>query len=503
MKTILAITTTLLSSNLLAQDFTLHEWGTFTTVIGSDGTHLDGVHREDAPLPKFVYQLDDPTANGRRMTKGLDLNRTFKGVNVRLETPVLYFYTNEKFEAQVDVGFNNGTIGQWFPDRSTGEKRAGRGELDLRQKRTGSIRWNVTVEPAKKDQWGRVFQGGELPCWLFPRQTDSALVTNAHGETDKYLFYRGLGRFGLPVAFSATDKVMTMKNVGGHTVPAAIVFEMYPGAGARWWKLGAMKPGSDEVTVKFASKSLQENWRKALYEDGVLMLVNAGLYRKEADAMMQTWWDSYFETRGLRVFWIVPRETVDEVLPLAISPKPEKVERVIVGRSEILRPGFESALMSAFVDAKRTDGTQKPNQWLNDRFYPAYLNRINQIDPSWMRPRLARARPAGRSVSRTWNDCVSSMKISGNIRILAYEDANFEGECLEVTNEQLPVLLDHTDGLKNGKTWNDRISSLRVLAKDGKGGEVELFENSRFAGRSIRYQSGTEIENLTSVKRSP
>ena len=28
------------------QIYTMHEWGTCTTVMGSDGTHLDGVERE-------------------------------------------------------------------------------------------------------------------------------------------------------------------------------------------------------------------------------------------------------------------------------------------------------------------------------------------------------------------------------------------------------------------------------------------------------------------------
>ena len=86
------------------------------------------------------------------------------------------------------------------------------------------------------------------------------------------------------------------------------------------------------------------DWKKALYADGQKMLMDAGLYRKEADAMMQTWWASYFETPGLRVFWIVPRATVDEILPLKVSPTPKDTVRVIVGRSEILRPSFEKRL---------------------------------------------------------------------------------------------------------------------------------------------------------------
>ncbi len=71
----------------------MHERGTFTTVMGSDGKHLDGVKRKDAPLPKFVYQLDDlhPVDDGT--TKGLDYSRALAHVNVCMETPVIYFYT--------------------------------------------------------------------------------------------------------------------------------------------------------------------------------------------------------------------------------------------------------------------------------------------------------------------------------------------------------------------------------------------------------------------------
>ena len=84
-RSILAIGATLVASPLLpsaAANYTVHEWGTFTNVIGSDGTHLGGVHREDAPLPKFVYDLDAPpqASNRPRRTKGLDYSRTFGGL---------------------------------------------------------------------------------------------------------------------------------------------------------------------------------------------------------------------------------------------------------------------------------------------------------------------------------------------------------------------------------------------------------------------------------------
>jgi hypothetical protein len=358
-----------------AGDFTLHEWGTFTAVIGSDGTHLNGVEREDAPLPGFVYHLDTPRPEERRMTKGLSFDRSFAGVNVRLETPVLYFYTDEAFDARVDVGFKNGTIGQWFPDRSGGEARDPEVLLDFSRPRTGSIQWNVRVEPPGEDVDARVFQGGELPCWLYPRLPDSALVTNAKNETEKYLFYRGLGNMQLPLVFKTTDQELQAVNAGQDAVRQWLVYDYDPAQGARWWTPAALAPGEASNIVEFSSKEYRPDWKKALYADGLKMLTSAGLFRKEADAMLQTWWPGYFDTQGLRVFWIVPRPLVDDVLPLTVDPVPANIERVIVGRSEILRPSFENRLVADFAAAEK-DGA---NRWESDRFFPAYASRVRQL----------------------------------------------------------------------------------------------------------------------------
>ena len=64
--------------------------------------------------------------------------------------------------------------------------------------------------------------------------------------------------------------------------------------------------------------------------------------------MLETWKDTWFE-EGLRAFYIVPRKTTDELLPLTITPAPKATVRVLVGRAEILTPGFE-AKVEAVVD---------------------------------------------------------------------------------------------------------------------------------------------------------
>ncbi|RYD33912.1 MAG: hypothetical protein EOP86_12230 [Verrucomicrobiaceae bacterium] len=383
------------ASTTPAPHFTVHEWGTFTSVSGSGGKLLTGVERGEEDLPYFIYAHDGifPKSGGG-LTKGW--LRPLANVTVRMETPVIYFYTDKPFAAQVDVGFKGGSISQWYPQRSAGETAPplaigfdGKTDfkattLDFGKPYQGSIQWKVDVIPAGDDAAGRVFKFNETTSWLHPRQTDSALVRTAAGETEKYLFYRGLGNFQPPVTFTASgDGAVTVRNTGGGPTGELILFEN-TGGKARWITLPAIQ-GGQSAAANPQSQPLRDNWRTDVYEEGAKMLERAGLFRKEADAMMQTWWGSYFEREGTRVFWIVPSEFTDKTLPLAIAPAPAKTVRVMVGRTEILTPAFESRLVAEFNVAGQQENGQA-NPWGTDRFFPAYQERVNQL-----RARIARA----------------------------------------------------------------------------------------------------------------
>jgi hypothetical protein len=53
--------------------------------------------------------------------------------------------------------------------------------------------------------------------------------------------------------------------------------------------------------------------------------------------MVETWRDSWFE-EGTRLLYIVPPAAVDAILPLRVTPAPEGVVRVFVGRLEVFTP---------------------------------------------------------------------------------------------------------------------------------------------------------------------
>lgn len=82
----------------------VHEWGTFTAVHASDGRLLSGLEREEHALPNFVRSH----AGFAPADKGWA--RPVKNVTIKMETPVLYFYTDTETPVNVAVGFNGGSI---------------------------------------------------------------------------------------------------------------------------------------------------------------------------------------------------------------------------------------------------------------------------------------------------------------------------------------------------------------------------------------------------------
>jgi hypothetical protein len=68
--------------------------------------------------------------------------------------------------------------------------------------------------------------------------------------------------------------------------------------------------------------------------------------------MVETWRDSWFE-EGTRLFYIVPRPAIDGILPLQIEPATSQIERVFVGRMEILTPAIQDDVKQAIANNDR------------------------------------------------------------------------------------------------------------------------------------------------------
>ncbi|HEX7261433.1 MAG TPA: hypothetical protein VF258_06425, partial [Luteolibacter sp.] len=126
-------------------------------------------------------------------------------------------------------------------------------------------------------------------------------------------------------------------------------------------------------------KSEPAGFSESLYRAMTTGLANCGLTEAEARSMVETWWRSYFEAPGLRVFWVLPRETTDRLLPLEVSPSPTETVRVLVGRSEVLRPRQEAQWLTA--SRKTGDAAKSWNYFvLSDRFGQAIQERVKSME---------------------------------------------------------------------------------------------------------------------------
>jgi hypothetical protein len=117
------------------RDLTVHEWGTFTSIAGENGTAIEWTPQAGPQdLPCFVDRF-------RFNIKGWLPGR------IRMETPVLYFYAPRNMMVNVSVRFRQGMVTEWYPDAAVAPLSVS--STDLRSAAfESSITWrDVMVAP--------------------------------------------------------------------------------------------------------------------------------------------------------------------------------------------------------------------------------------------------------------------------------------------------------------------------------------------------------------------
>lgn len=383
-----------------------HEWGTFTSVQGSDGVVLDGLQHEETDLPSFVYDLRDRAG--------------ITGVSPKMETPVIYFYAPDERRVRAEVRFPRGTITQWYPaaHRVNHQGATSNGVMSkpdgrvIDEHKDGHISWGRYGDLLVMDRSA----DAPFPAvtktdpWRFCRQTAANPLrvctlnaeTTAEGkrklsyEHERCLFYRGLGDFRMPLQ----GRVLR-ERVGRHEYEVTVKLDNTNPAEALgqvflvWVKDGrigfhylpSLKGGKRlELTMPLAPLA---KGSEALVHDMARRLTETGLYADEALAMTRTWQHGYFQEEGLRVLYVLPQPFMDRELPLAIrgAGKNRKdkwsVVRTFVGRTELLSPEREAEIGRAVTTLAAGDATSRVvaqgalKRW--GRFALPYLRRAEAI----------------------------------------------------------------------------------------------------------------------------
>jgi hypothetical protein len=344
--------------------YTAHEWGTFTSVQGSNGELLNWRPLQSSELPKFVYS-----------TKAIPFAVSKTGLVTlqRLETPVIYFYAKEPMKVDVDVSFPKGFITEWYPQLTIlnpthpvskdsdfftpPESRAIWHDLDIFPDVKNSSLLGTNQLP--QEAAGSHYFAARATSANFVRAN---IATNNTTELEKFVFYRGAGSFKTPLRVTLdTNNIVTVENTGDQPLAHLFLLNIHDGQGA--FAVLDELASSNSVHWQQLSDTPGEHWNRfdlpqfktEIAAQIQAALISVGLYPDEAQAMVNTWRDSWFTDDGVRVLYLLPRPWTDEILPLTLTPPPSDLTRVMVGRAEVITPQVEANLFQLLSTAQTGD----------------------------------------------------------------------------------------------------------------------------------------------------
>jgi hypothetical protein len=354
----------------------VHEWGTFTSLQNEQGKAIGGINTDDEPVPPFVHRLADllllrPTEVPIIFSQGAP--RCHPDVTMRLETPVVYFHPSENNPTleglTLTAKFHGGWLSEFYPEAeavSPGVKLYSSDFGPLHSDTVSTLSWNNL-------KIGGDWKGPatDAHVWTAPRAAQAASVQTTGGESEKFLFYRGVAHIDAPIAITR-DSGGAELILRDQCPPALTINGPLP---VRYlWLVDIDSDGQvafrsiapvtldgkgtilTRVSNRFPTeehKISNRNKLKASLRDA---LVTDGLFADEAQALLDTWELSYFKSPGLRLFFLVPRAWTDSYLPLTLS-RPAELTRVMVGRIELVtqKQRFQLAELARFTPENITN----------------------------------------------------------------------------------------------------------------------------------------------------
>lgn len=348
--------------------FVVHEWGTFTTVQGGDGEQISWMPPTSVDLPEFVYRAE---VSGNWSSKAAYIPKDVTAF-VRMETPVIYFYSERERVADVRVLFHYGNLTEWYPQGTRVESQAMPGKPAAPYTRQFLIEWNrvkVLARDTREMSLAALIRDPRPrrgDHYYVARETDAnflrvaSLNARTPIEFERDLFYRGLGYFQAPLSVAADSSgLLSLTAREAEQISGMFLIEIH-GDSMRYQKLdSAASSAATTIDPNTQPFDVLVDVRKRAMQDMAAELVKQGLYEKEAQAMVNTWQDQWYAEEGTRVLYLLPRAWTDRTLQLQVTPQPDSVVRVMVGRAELITPAVDREIRKQILTFRTGDEKAK------------------------------------------------------------------------------------------------------------------------------------------------
>jgi len=354
-------------------DLVAHEWGTFTSIAGNAGTAVQWYPwAVPSDLPKFVEHFQ--SSNFKPNLSG----------TIRMETPVLYFYSPREARVSVHVSFSKGLITEWYPHVTRYTPSGNARSVSFNEREAdGSVTWDsIELRPGDESSLLREKEESRYYAARATASTPVQVSSPAGPQQEKFLFYRGVSWESSPVTARLLDNgSVHIENVTGEPLARLFLFERRGNAAG----FRVVSELGERATLEMPV--LKDSGAEAT-EAILSVLMEQGLHPDEARAMLDTWKDSWLE-EGTRLLYVVPNSFVNRVLPLSISPAPREVTRVFIGRLELVSMKTRTEIEQALAKGDETT-LSRYNRFLEPMLQIILQRESDPLKAALIRRRLER-----------------------------------------------------------------------------------------------------------------
>jgi hypothetical protein len=307
--------------------FLIHEWGVWRVHDDIEMANADMRAQWDE-LPAFVY--------GQTTTR--DFPRHWDQPIMTVTKPVLFFHAPAAMQADLRVGFPTGVPAVWWPATENPAYQGLGYTIDGQPRKTEKVatflewklglkrpHWPVVQAPSVKEL--------STPHWMQTLRDvkcdDVYVSVGERGRTmerEKFVYYDGLLPRIKALSIKVDKEKVALKNQEKFAVFDLWIIDNRDAAKPRVGRLSRLDGGGAKAVELDVQK--EARWLEDAGKTLTAQLKDAGLNEDEAASLTTIWNADFFQSAGVTLFYRVPQEEYDRLLPLTVKPRPEKIVRV-------------------------------------------------------------------------------------------------------------------------------------------------------------------------------
>jgi hypothetical protein len=356
----------------VVEGFAVHEWGVFRVYDDLDLANADMKAIWQA-APKFVYG----------QVVGRDLPKHWPNLQP-VDKPVVFFHAPKPMDVRLRVDFPSGVPALWWPGTripaTYGSRRVAeppKGEpyrylewsLHLKEK---PPRYRNAMPPADPQNWAKALRAVKADD-VFARVGEDDFGC----ECERFVYYDGLVPRKRWVSIAVGKDAVTLTSNVDFPVFDVTVVEQLDGGKVRVGRLERLDGRTRERSVALGAVDAAR-WT----EDGpralLAQLKAAGLNEDEGGSLVALWKKDLLLADGVTLFYRLPQEEYDRLLPLVLEPRPEKLVRVGLVQQPHCEPDLPRRVADLVrqLDADDFEARERAHRRLDDMGRAAFVHLV-------------------------------------------------------------------------------------------------------------------------------